>query len=70
VQPRRVKVDTLLQGYRLDTNRGAVAFCSVKLLEVPDETGVVRRPVVDTGHTGRAGRSRSNWPSVGCRART
>jgi len=55
VQPGRVKVDTLLQGYRLDTNQGAVAFCSVNLLEVPDETGVVRRAVVDTGHTGRRG---------------
>jgi glyoxylase-like metal-dependent hydrolase (beta-lactamase superfamily II) len=49
-------VDTLLQGYRLDTNQGAVAFCAVNLLEARDETGVVRRVVVDTGHTGRRGR--------------
>jgi glyoxylase-like metal-dependent hydrolase (beta-lactamase superfamily II) len=49
-------VDTLLQGYRLDTNQGAVAFCAVNLLEALDETGVVRRVVVDTGHTGRRGR--------------
>jgi len=55
VQPGPVKVDTLLQGYRLDTNQGAVAFCAVNLLEARDETGVVRRVVVDTGHTGRRG---------------
>jgi glyoxylase-like metal-dependent hydrolase (beta-lactamase superfamily II) len=47
-----VSVDTLLQGYRLDTNHGAVAFCAVNLLEGSDEAGVLRRIVVDTGHTG------------------
>jgi N-acyl homoserine lactone hydrolase len=55
VQPGQVRVDTLLQGYRLGTNQGAVAFCAVNLLEATDEAGVVRRVVVDTGHTGRRG---------------
>jgi N-acyl homoserine lactone hydrolase len=48
-----VTVDTLLQGFRLGTDQGSVAFCGVNLVEGPDEAGVVRRIVVDTGHTGR-----------------
>ena len=48
-----VKVETLLEGHRLDTNQGSVAFCSVNLVEVEDGDGVVKRALVDTGHTGR-----------------
>ena len=54
-QTNRVRLDTLLQGYRLDTDQGAVGFCAVTLLEAPDAAGVLRRVVVDTGHTGRRG---------------
>lgn len=54
-QRSTVKVDTLLQGYRLDSNQGAIAFCSVVLLEAPDAAGALRRVIVDTGHTGRRG---------------
>lgn len=46
-------VETLLEGYRLGTDQGAVAFCAVNLVEGPDEQGTIRRIVVDTGHTGR-----------------
>jgi N-acyl homoserine lactone hydrolase len=48
-----VRIDTLLQGYRLGTDQGDVAFCAVNLIEGPDESGALRRIVVDTGHTGR-----------------
>lgn len=48
-----MKVDTLLEGHRLDTDQGSVAFCSVNLLQVEDDGGVVRRALIDTGHTGR-----------------
>lgn len=48
-----VRVETLLEGHRLDTNQGSVAFCSVNLLEVEVSAGTVRRAVIDTGHTGR-----------------
>lgn len=48
-----VTVDTLLQGYRLGTDHGSVAFCGVNLIEGLDNTGAVKRIVVDTGHTGR-----------------
>jgi glyoxylase-like metal-dependent hydrolase (beta-lactamase superfamily II) len=61
----RVKVDTLLQGYRLDTNHGAVAFCAVNMLEAPDGLGTVRRIVVDTGHTGRRGALRAELAKRG-----
>jgi glyoxylase-like metal-dependent hydrolase (beta-lactamase superfamily II) len=47
-----VTVDTLLQGYRLDTTHGAVAFCGVNLIEATDASGTLKRMVVDTGHTG------------------
>jgi N-acyl homoserine lactone hydrolase len=46
-------VDSLLQGYRLGTDRGDVAFCGVNMIEGLDEQGRLRRIVVDTGHTGR-----------------
>jgi N-acyl homoserine lactone hydrolase len=48
-----VHVETLLQGYRLGTNHGDVAFCGVNLVEGPDEHGHLRRAIVDTGHAGR-----------------
>jgi N-acyl homoserine lactone hydrolase len=51
--PSSVKVETLLQGYRLSTDQGDVAFCGVNLIEGVNETGELRRIIVDTGHTGR-----------------
>jgi N-acyl homoserine lactone hydrolase len=51
--PISVKVETLLQGYRLSTDQGDVAFCGVNLIEGTDEAGELRRILVDTGHTGR-----------------
>jgi glyoxylase-like metal-dependent hydrolase (beta-lactamase superfamily II) len=47
------KTDVLLDGYRLGTDQGSVAFCSVTLVEAPDGSGGVKRILVDTGHTGR-----------------
>lgn len=52
MQTPQVRVDTLLQGYRLGTNHGEPAFCGVNLVEGLDHSGVLRRIVVDTGHTG------------------
>lgn len=48
-----MKVETLLQGYRLGSNQGDIAFCGVNLVEGLDEEGQPRLLVVDTGHTGR-----------------
>ncbi|HTT92792.1 MAG TPA: MBL fold metallo-hydrolase [Acidimicrobiales bacterium] len=50
-----VRVDTLLQGYRIGTDHGSVAFCGVNLIEGLDREGSLKRIVVDTGHTGRRG---------------
>lgn len=52
---QKVVVDTLLQGYRLGTDQGSVAFCGVNLVEGLDAEGALKRIVVDTGHTGRRG---------------
>jgi glyoxylase-like metal-dependent hydrolase (beta-lactamase superfamily II) len=60
-----VKLDTLLQGYRLDTNQGAVAFCAVNMLEGVDGHGTLRRIVIDTGHTGRRPALRSELAKRG-----
>jgi N-acyl homoserine lactone hydrolase len=46
-------VDTLLQGNFLDSNQGGIAFCSVNLIEAVDDTGGLRRIIVDTGSSGR-----------------
>jgi N-acyl homoserine lactone hydrolase len=46
-------LDTLLQGYRIGTDHGEIAFCGVNLIEGLDENGSLKRIVVDTGHTGR-----------------
>ncbi len=48
-----VTVDTLLQGYRLGSNHGEVAFCAINLIEGLDAHGRERRIIVDTGHAGR-----------------
>ena len=48
-----VELTTLLQGYRLGTDQGDLAFCGVNLLEGPDVSGTLKRIVVDVGHTGR-----------------
>jgi N-acyl homoserine lactone hydrolase len=48
-----VRVDTLLQGYRLGSDQGDIAFCGVNMVEGLDEHGTPTRVVVDTGHTGR-----------------
>jgi len=46
-------VDTLLQGYQVDSKEGSIAFCGVNLVEAPDGSGGTTRIVVDTGHFGR-----------------
>jgi N-acyl homoserine lactone hydrolase len=46
-------VETILDGYRLGTDQGSVAFCSVNLVQGIDEQGSLRRILVDTGHVGR-----------------
>ena len=46
-------VETILDGYRLGTDQGSVAFCSVNLVQGIDEQGTLRRLLVDTGHVGR-----------------
>jgi glyoxylase-like metal-dependent hydrolase (beta-lactamase superfamily II) len=46
-------VETLLDGHRIGTDQGSIAFCSVSLIEGPDEHGALKRILVDTGHTGR-----------------
>lgn len=46
-------VETILDGYRLGTDQGSVAFCSVNLVQGIDEQGTLRRIMVDTGHVGR-----------------
>ncbi len=48
-----VTVETVLQGYMLETDTGTIGFCSVMLVTAPDELGVMRRMIVDTGHSGR-----------------
>lgn len=53
VRPARPKAEILLDGYRLGTDQGSVAFCSITLVEGPDENGTLKRILVDTGHTGR-----------------
>ncbi|MGP8207669.1 MAG: MBL fold metallo-hydrolase [Acidimicrobiales bacterium] len=60
-----VRLDTLLQGYRLDTNQGGVAFCAVNMLEAVDGHGTLRRVVIDTGHTGRRTALRSELAKRG-----
>lgn len=46
-------VDTLLEGYRIGTDQGSIAFCGINLIEGVDAGGAPKRIVVDTGHTGR-----------------
>jgi N-acyl homoserine lactone hydrolase len=46
-------VETLLDGYRLGTDQGSIAFCSITLVEGLDDQGHLKRILVDTGHTGR-----------------
>ena len=46
-------IDTLLEGYRIGTDQGSIAFCAINLVEGRDENGELRRIVVDTGHVGR-----------------
>lgn len=46
-------VETVLDGYRLGSDQGAIAFCSITLVEGLDDQGVLKRILVDTGHTGR-----------------
>jgi N-acyl homoserine lactone hydrolase len=46
-------VETVLDGYRLGTDQGSIAFCSITLVEGLDDQGVLKRILVDTGHTGR-----------------
>lgn len=46
-------VETVLDGYRLGSDQGSIAFCSITLVEGLDDQGVLKRILVDTGHTGR-----------------
>jgi N-acyl homoserine lactone hydrolase len=53
LQKGTVTVDTLLQGYRIGSDQGSIAFCGINLVEGLDHEGVLKRVVVDTGHAGR-----------------
>jgi N-acyl homoserine lactone hydrolase len=53
VEPASPTVETLLDGYGIGTDQGSIAFCSVNLVEGPDEYGMLKRILVDTGHAGR-----------------
>lgn len=46
-------VEIVLDGYRLSSSQGSIAFCSIVLVEGLDEDGLLKRILVDTGHTGR-----------------
>jgi N-acyl homoserine lactone hydrolase len=46
-------VSTVLDGYRLNSGQGSVAFCAVTLVEGPDDRGDLKRILIDTGHGGR-----------------
>ena len=46
-------VETVLDGYRLGSDQGSIAFCSITLIEGLDDQGVLKRILVDTGHAGR-----------------
>jgi N-acyl homoserine lactone hydrolase len=46
-------VETVLDGYRLGSDQGSIAFCSITLIEGLDDRGVLKRILVDTGHAGR-----------------
>jgi N-acyl homoserine lactone hydrolase len=46
-------VETILEGYRLGTDQGDIAFCSVNLVQGIDEQGSLKRILIDTGHVGR-----------------
>ena len=46
-------VETILDGYRLGSDQGSIAFCAVTLVQGIDDQGTLRRILVDTGHTGR-----------------
>ncbi|HTW09149.1 MAG TPA: MBL fold metallo-hydrolase, partial [Acidimicrobiales bacterium] len=48
-----VQVHSLLQGFRIGTDHGSIAFCGVNLIEGYDDDGMLKRIVVDTGHVGR-----------------
>src|SRR6201994_2301616 len=46
-------VETILDGYRLGSDQGSVAFCAVTLVQGIDDQGSLKRILVDTRHTGR-----------------
>jgi N-acyl homoserine lactone hydrolase len=46
-------VETILEGYRLGTDQGDIAFCSVNLVQGIDDQGSLKRILIDTGHVGR-----------------
>ena len=46
-------VETVLDGHRIGSDQGSIAFCSVTLVEGLDEQRTLKRILVDTGHTGR-----------------
>jgi len=46
-------VEIVLDGYRLGSDQGSVAFCAITLVEGLDDHGELKRILVDTGHTGR-----------------
>lgn len=46
-------LESLLQGYRIGTDQGSIAFCGITMIEGRDESGALKRIVVDTGHAGR-----------------
>lgn len=45
-------MEVLLPGSMINSLQGSIAFCGVYLVTAADESGTVRRAVVDTGHVG------------------
>ena len=50
---RSPDVEIVLDGYRLGSDQGSIAFCAITLVEGLDDKGELKRILVDTGHTGR-----------------
>lgn len=58
-------IDTLLQGFSVDSDQGDIAFCGVNLVEARRADGSLVRIVVDTGHFGRGRRLRAELAARG-----
>ena len=58
-------IDTLLQGFSVDSDEGDIAFCGVNLVEARRDDGSLVRIVVDTGHFGRGRKLRAELAARG-----